>query len=73
MWTYVALQDSKEVEGRHTYSRDDYLSSLDPCDSVYQSTRDALIISGHIFSDVAFLVMIVAVITIVVAAQDLCK
>ena len=76
VWAYVAPQDSKETGGRHTVAEmivPLHLSSSDPCDSAYQSTRDALAISAHIFSDVAFLVMMVAVITIVLAAQDFCK
>ena len=73
---YVAPQDSKETGGRHTIAEiivPLHLSSSDTCDSAYQSTRDALIISAHIFSDVAFLVMMVATVTITLTAQDPCK
>ncbi len=48
-------------------------SSLDTCDPVWQSTRDRLIISAHIFSEFALLVIVFTVDVMFMATKCSCE
>ncbi len=66
MWiavcTVVIPQDSEcEDKVLQKVSTDFATLLSDTCDSSWQSSRDGLIISAHVFSDLAFLVLITAV------------